>query len=195
MDTHTHNTPSGGKPARKNIVNVASKLTAAPKVRKWPYWIGLVDDCPFDHFTIAGQCFEKQTGREVATPFRDQKALSFSVGQIVMLSEKQIAKLADALPREIFRFYKGTIDLGVDDDGNKITRRRAQHIRIMRPDDIKTREKHGYPVDHYEYREGDEPVANYAYAVMLDPQNPMRGISIPTVLSETGLELPADVKV
>lgn len=145
-------------------------------------WVGLLPECPANQADVFGMSFVKHTERIVRDPNDPSEARRVPViGTIGFLDPASVDAFVEAMGRQIIRTTRE------HEDGRKL----GKLIRIPSPAKIENARETGGRVRAYHPQAKDEPLARYAYLVVLDDQESGRpGDFYPDPIEKTGIEVP-----
>lgn len=171
-------------------------------IRRYAYWVGVLPACPTENAYLAGICFPKQTAQRIQDSNRSGRTqLVPQAGSIVRLDARRVKKIREVLRRTVIRF--------LDDPGQKeepgtglnigdlhVRPRRGHLITIKTPEQLQYLRLKGKPAREYIPKEGDAPLARYAFAILCpDQENPTPGPVYPEPLEVLGLSWPEHLEL
>ena len=161
------------------------------------YWLGAFPSCPRGFVTIGGVTFCKMHETVFDREGGGRSERIPHLGQCLELSQDQVNSIVRYAKYGIIRFMEPPVDEDYEGLGLEALRsgkpRRGHPIRIPRPEEITEREKNGTPVNRYQEREWDEPLAYHVYAVPCEDQERPKCLDeFPEPLSETGITWPSE---
>ena len=164
------------------------------------FWVGLMPQSPVEHLTLAGVRVSKNQERIVPNPTDPRNKTRVPVkGGIARMTVDKFRRFAEQLSRTVFRFHeKGTAEEVRDEPGTGVNvgdvhvrARRGYPIQIPSETLIRERKEAGRGVRPYQASNLDEAAASYIWAVPCQDQDkPFRENSVPSNLTETGLQWP-----
>lgn len=143
-------------------------------------WVGLLPECPANQADVCGISFVKHTERIVRDPGDPTSTRRVPVvGTIGFLDPDRADEFVQAMKRQIVRTTRE------DEDGRKS----GKNIRIPSAASIANAKQGGSTVHPYRPQVGDEPLARYAYLVVLE-DGQSEGAHYPEPIEKTGIEFP-----
>lgn len=136
-----HGESAASATANKGFAPITVKPMIAatvPGEQKRPYWIGVFKDAPVHNLVAGGVTFHEHV--DVPSP-TSKIMVPGGPGNVVWLSERQVALVCDAAGRIVFRRAPGGWS------------------------------KHDTGDPRYRQQAGDEPAAKYMWMIPLDPDN------------------------
>lgn len=160
------------------------------------YWVGLSDDCPLQIAHVGGVALCKMT-EIIRQPSSDWAAPTERIkhpGQIVRMSRAQVELFAERLSRTIVRVLHAEPSKGEGEDTGDRPVRHAVKVQIPSEAELAEKRAQRRTVRGFVPREGDQPLAKYAYAVLIDERRPRpRGQhDVAPTIAEVGIPLPTE---